>query len=247
VKRRAKKRLAAGQVHGLWTVVAYLVGGRGGRWKARCVCGVERVKTACQIVGGRGCRACVGAARRTTPESVGYLVLGYSHRAHWRVACRECGAESVHSRDLIERNVRGCRACSGLDLIDLTGRTIVGWKVLGRATPEGHTTRQVFWRVLAPCCGREFVRASQQVRRDAPHACFGCAIAAVRIPDAERVCRWCARPTTRTPVRECGACERRALRNGREADGRPILKSAAISSAALARHARAKQHAGAAS
>lgn len=48
-----------------------------------------------------------------------------------------------------------------------------------------------------------------------------------RVPDAERVCRWCARSTIARGwgmTRECSACNRTAYRNGRDAEGRPIAK-----------------------
>jgi hypothetical protein len=45
--------------------------------------------------------------------------------------------------------------------------------------------------------------------------------APARIPDEDRICRWCGGATTRKPF-ECSACARMGARNGRDADGRPV-------------------------
>lgn len=50
-------------------------------------------------------------------------------------------------------------------------------------------------------------------------------LAPERVPDEKRVCRWCGRRHRYQTPFECGACARTAIRNGRDADGRPIARA----------------------
>ncbi len=125
----------------------------------------------------------------------------------------------------------------------LLGRIFGPWAVVERVG-----TRRVLggtnpvWRVIAVCCAREAIATSVMLsvyaapsRRDAVTGlCRRCRKAPVR----DTGCRWCPRPSVATAralrgkrrkgvTYECGACNRRALRNGRDAEGRPIYKSSA--------------------
>lgn len=57
-----------------------------------------------------------------------------------------------------------------------------------------------------------------------PFRCRRCRDAASRVPDAERLCRWCGRKPERNPW-ECTACERTAVRNGRHPCRAPVRKA----------------------
>lgn len=83
------------------------------------------------------------------------------------------------------------------------------------------------WACLCAYCGKfsEKTSALLRAQRWKGHdGCHDCGNARKRIPDAERVCWVCerrAKPGERQ-IRECEACSRRATRNGRDADGRPL-------------------------
>jgi hypothetical protein len=114
---------------------------------------------------------------------------------------------------------------------DLKGRTF------GQLTVEdGHA------RLRVRCsCGAVEERARHSLisagRKGCVPACAACVMAristsvAAKAPGATNgVCSWCPRPSVSMtkgtgPAFECEPCNRRAQRNGRDADGRPIYRS----------------------
>ncbi|MCC6824024.1 MAG: hypothetical protein IT579_25190 [Verrucomicrobia subdivision 3 bacterium] len=107
-------------------------------------------------------------------------------------------------------------------LIDLRGRRFGSWVVLIRAPNRGGI--ETAWTCRCDCGWVDRV-ASGALRYGTSTRCNRCRVAAIKVPDEERVCRWCARQTAGSRVaRECCACNRMAFRNGRDAEGRPIAK-----------------------
>lgn len=133
-----------------------------------------------------------------------------------------------------------CESCwvagpRGNGFVDMTGQRFGAWTVLG-FIGFSQTAHASLW--LCRCdCGRVLARQSLAIR-ERSGKCFWCAARETgdkrRVPEAERLCRWCRRNARsgRGPVNgphagpayECAACERMAFRNGRESDGRPIAK-----------------------
>lgn len=118
-------------------------------------------------------------------------------------------------------------------LVDETGNTYGFWTVLSRAPSRG---RMTYW--LCRCqCGNEQEVARSAFYRESPK-CVECYLrdrrAAARKPHD---CP-CGRPSTmghsrsflsRSPnPAECGACQQRAHRNGRDQDGKPVRDPAFI-------------------
>lgn len=108
------------------------------------------------------------------------------------------------------------------DLIDHTGQRFGAWTVI-RYTGAIHYPgggRDTGW--LCRCdCGTEKVVPGNQLRFGRSRRCRAC----TRVPAELRRCLWCKRPTKKNDkARECAACERMALRNGRDPEGRPVSK-----------------------
>lgn len=76
-------------------------------------------------------------------------------------------------------------------------------------------------------CGAWKLITGQQLRLRETLGCRACLRARVTVPEHKRVCRWCRRSTRAVggTARECGACARRAARNGRDAIGAPVWRS----------------------
>lgn len=118
--------------------------------------------------------------------------------------------------------------------VDRTGETFGSYLVLNRAGRRGNS---LLWRVRCAVCGYECTRDDRNVRASAGAGCEECRSSdAARMPGAQRgVCSWCgdqALSLTRGHsnssaghAHECGKCNRRATRNGRMANGRPLYKS----------------------
>lgn len=116
-----------------------------------------------------------------------------------------------------------------VDVHDMRGQRIGKWTVLWlapRLKSEGH--RCAHW--VCRCeCGTIQRISGLALRVGNTTQCMRCFRAAITVPEAERVCRWCGRPTNKrgdVKPKECGACNRMGLpsRNGRDAEGRPISK-----------------------
>lgn len=121
---------------------------------------------------------------------------------------------------------------NGTRLINLAGQRFGSWTVLRlhpepRFYPCGLPVRM--W--VCQCdCGTKALVMGGHLRAGNSTGCATCGhaktatSAAARAPNAQRgVCSFCQRPTTRMPY-ECNACQRTALRNGRNKDGSPIAK-----------------------
>lgn len=112
------------------------------------------------------------------------------------------------------------------------GDTIGHWTAV-RPMDEQRSYGVYPWLMRCRCGTYAVLRNPYHSRRRAALAhrvsCRACYEAErPKIPDSARVCEWCRRPTidgtgrrTRGKARECGTCERRALRNGRDATGHP--------------------------
>jgi hypothetical protein len=113
------------------------------------------------------------------------------------------------------------------DLIDISGQRFGRYVALRLAPPQssgaGHRYPSC-WICRCDCGAIRYV-LSIALRTGKSNGCRDCAAAAKRVPDEQRFCQWCKRSTGDSgKPRECGACERRALRNGRDADGRPVAR-----------------------
>jgi hypothetical protein len=118
--------------------------------------------------------------------------------------------------------------------IDLTGKMFGEWVVLKRVpTPAGRGSSPSAQRTtyyLCRCsCGIKKILRSQSLREGHSKRCAKCATEAQR--GKVEPCLWCrypARPKHRNVVEgkgfECPSCARRASRNGRDADGAPIVR-----------------------
>jgi hypothetical protein len=118
---------------------------------------------------------------------------------------------------------------------DIAGQRFGRWVALKRT---GYRNSSLW---LCRCdCSAEHEVALSNLRSGASTRCDRCRRDAQfgrrnphRVPDAERGCQRCKRSTLAVKsnkVRECGTCERRAHRNGRDAEGRPISKKRGVSS-----------------
>lgn len=148
-------------------------------------------------------------------------------QAMWLCRC-DCGTEKrVEGHLLRIGHTKQCMACRKFSVhVNLTGMKLGGWTVIRylgfRRTGSASTVCE--W--LCRCeCGKEKAIPSSHLLFRQNTRCRECASKARRVPDAERVCRWCPRKPTRL-ARECDACNRTACRNGRDAEGRPIAKGA---------------------
>lgn len=115
------------------------------------------------------------------------------------------------------------------------GKVVAGWLVVREAgwqRMHGRLCR--VWLCRCAGCGIESNKStailgvmhakSMHAKSPADSAgCKRCADARRRVPDSERICQWCSRSTIgQKQPRECGACNRRAMRNGRDDEGRPL-------------------------
>jgi len=97
----------------------------------------------------------------------------------------------------------------------LVGRTFGKIRVLRRVedriTPAGYSHHT--WLCKCLLCDREFERRGIGILYRSQLGCVKCS-RPKPTPKAERVCKWCGSETTRSPVHECGSCNRRRFRNG---------------------------------
>ena len=112
----------------------------------------------------------------------------------------------------------------------MVGRRYGAWTILRQAGwQQVGAKRLALWRCRAECCGAlAFMRSAAlaKARRGRSGLCKRCYCARVSyrylMRQALRRCVWCRRALRPHGLRECDACARRACRNGRDADGRPI-------------------------
>ena len=109
--------------------------------------------------------------------------------------------------------------------IDLTDQRLGRWTVL-RPGPivNGHTTT---WLCRCECGTEARVRTETLRGQDAKRRSRGCRACAGQTPRGSQQpgavrgrCSWCKRATQRKPF-ECAACEKSAVRHGRDESGRP--------------------------
>lgn len=112
---------------------------------------------------------------------------------------------------------------------DITGQKFGRWTVV-RYIPMAE--RRHRWRQwLCRCeCGVERAKwgggLRQRIRRWPNMGCRSCAGLDRVIPDDQRKCRWCGRPTTGSPSDECSGCNRASYRNGIHlCCGAPVYKT----------------------
>lgn len=212
----ARRTIEVGDVFGRWTAVDR----RDGAWIFRCECGHEtRTNWVARMRRGNGCRSC--SKRGPKPRSKGWKILRHVRNQGWLGACRKCGVERIVQAVQAREAQNGCADCRDRG-IDLTGKTINGWRVVGKA-PRATKNQQHRWFVITPCCQKQVIRLSQHLRIHRADRCNDCHMKAKAIPPEAWVCKWDGKPVTKPPHDECAACNRRAHRNGRDAEGRPIM------------------------
>ena len=157
---------------------------------------------------------------------------GRSKGTWWLCRC-DCGTSTPRKSETLRYgSSTGCLSCplGRRDAIRLEpgtrfGRLTVVRFVAHSEDPKTTGTTQPARHLMRCDCGRDLLVARGDLERGLCKQCGVCAREAMRShvqPEERGYCRWCKRE--RRPnekLAECSACERRALRNGRDESGRP--------------------------
>lgn len=117
------------------------------------------------------------------------------------------------------------RAATGRPLIQMAGKFFGRWVVLRRS--DRAQRGKTFWTCMCTCGATSDVSGAM-LRRGESLQCDGCRRAAQRGPASRAQgavsgrCSWCGEPARKQNPYECDRHNRRAARNGRDAEGRPI-------------------------